>query len=80
MKHTKGLPVGFYDLLHTVELQKRLEEEGLLDRAVWSRKDIEADELKRQLALPLARSISAFMGDVLLGKMMMSLRRFSMKH
>ncbi|HNW12999.1 MAG TPA: DUF3427 domain-containing protein, partial [Candidatus Rifleibacterium sp.] len=59
----KNLPAGLYDLLYTAELKQRLESAGLLDRAVWSKVDVE--ELKRLLAVPLAREIATYIGHVL---------------
>ncbi len=59
----KSLPAGLYDLLYTAELKQRLEAAGLLDRAVWSKVDVE--ELKRLLAVPLAREIAAYIGQIL---------------
>ena len=62
----KDLPAGLYDLLHTKQLHTRLEKAGLLDRAVWSK--FELDELKNHLAIPLAREIGLFISDTVLGK------------
>jgi len=59
----KNLPAGFYDLLYTAELKKRLEAAGLLDKAIWAKVDVE--ELKRLLAVPLAREIAAYIGQLL---------------
>ena len=38
-----NFPTGLYDLLHTVQLHKKLEESGLLERAEWS--SFEAEDL-----------------------------------
>lgn len=62
----KNLPAGLYELLHTKQLQNRLEKEGLLDRAVWAK--FEPDELKTYLAVPLAREIALFISENVLGK------------
>lgn len=62
----KDLPVGLYDLLHTKQLHNRLEQAGLLDRAVWAK--FEPDELKTHLAIPLAREIALFISENILGK------------
>lgn len=59
----KSLPAGLYDLLYTAELKQRLEAAGLLDRAIWSKVDVE--ELKRLLAVPLAREIATYIGQIL---------------
>lgn len=60
------LPVGLYNLLHTKQLHDRLKSAGLLDRAVWAK--FEPSELKTHLAIPLAREISQFISDAILGK------------
>jgi len=62
----KDLPVGIYDLLHTAKLQRRLEQAGLLDRAVWS--DIETEELRHRLAILLAREMASFFSETISGK------------
>lgn len=62
----KKLPVGLYDLLHTAQLQKRLELFGLLDQAVWAK--IEPEDLQARLAIPLAREIAGFIGEAISGK------------
>lgn len=62
----KDLPVGIYDLLHTTQLQKRLEEKGLLERAKWE--DIDTGELANYIAIPLAREIASFIGEALSGE------------
>ena len=65
-KNEMNLPVGFYDLLHTAKLQKRLETAGLLDRAVWS--EFELEELQHRLAKPLAKEIAFFISEIISGK------------
>lgn len=60
------LPTGLYDLLHTSQLQKRLQESGLLSRAVWS--NIEPQELPVRLAIPLAREIAGYLAEILAGE------------
>ena len=62
----KNLPVGLYDLLNTKQLHNRLEQAGLLDRTVWAK--FEPDELKTNLAIPLAREISSFISENISGK------------
>ena len=62
----KELPSGLYDLLHTAELHKRLEQLGLLDRAIWS--DIDSAELHHRIAIPLAREIASFIEEAISGK------------
>jgi len=62
----KDLPVGIYDLLHTKQLHDRLEEAGLLDRAKWAKFDV--DDLRHQVALPLAREIAVFISDKVFGR------------
>lgn len=62
----KNFPAGLYDLLHTKQLHNRLEQAGLLDRAVWGK--LEQDELKTHLAIPLAREIALFISDNILAK------------
>ena len=62
----KNFPVGLYDLLHTKQLHNRLEQAGLLDRAVWIK--FEPDELKTHLAIPLAREIALFINNNFSGK------------
>lgn len=59
------LSPGLYELLHTQKLQKRLHNAGLLDRAVW--KDISFEDLYHYLAIPIAREISTFISEVLVG-------------
>ncbi len=58
-------PPGLYDILHTHELHKQLEKAGLLDKAVW--KKFEPEDLKTHLAVPLAREISQFISENILG-------------
>lgn len=60
------LPAGIYDLLHTVGLQKRLEQRNLLDLAVWSL--IDPEELPHRLAIPVAREIASYIGETISGK------------
>lgn len=60
------LPAGIYDLLHTAKLHKRLDEKGLLDRAEWA--EIDSDELKHRLAIPIAREVACFIGEEISGK------------
>lgn len=62
----KNLPNGLYDLLHTKQLHTKLESAGLLDRAIWSK--VESDELKHNFIIPLAREISHFIGEKIIGK------------
>ncbi|MFK5947358.1 MAG: DUF3427 domain-containing protein [Methylococcales bacterium] len=62
----KDFPAGLYDLLHTKQLHNKLEQAGLLDRAVWSK--CEPEELKTNLAIPLAREISKFISETISGK------------
>lgn len=63
---TNDFPTGLYELLHTIQLHNRLEQAGLLDRAVWAK--FEPNELKTHLAIPLAREIAIFISDNVLGK------------
>ena len=58
-------PTGLYDLLHTRKLQRQLKEAGLLDRAKWE--EFDSDELKTRLVVPLAREISLFISENILG-------------
>lgn len=60
------LPVGVYDLLHTVELHMRLEQLGLLDRAEWSL--IDPEGMHHELASSLARAVAAHVTERLSGK------------
>ena len=60
------LPAGLYDLLHTAQLHKRLEEFGLLEQAEWS--SFEAEELQQYLVIPLAHEIAKFISDSLTGR------------
>lgn len=62
----KKLPVGLYDLLHTAELQQRLEDAGLIDRALWS--NIDSDELKHRITLSLSSEISSYISEAITGK------------
>ncbi len=48
----KELPIGIYDLLHTKELNTRLDNAGLLERSVWY--SFGKEELKYRLVIPLA--------------------------
>ncbi|WP_041463799.1 DEAD/DEAH box helicase [Pelodictyon luteolum] len=59
------LPTGLYDLLHTEKLHKRLEEEGLLDRAQWA--EVDRDEIHHRVAIPLSREIAAFISESIAG-------------
>ncbi len=52
----KRLPPGLYELLHTRELERLLEETGQAGEARWDA--ITLEEVDRYLALPLAREIS----------------------
>lgn len=60
------MPVGLYDLLHTEELQERLKKACLLDRSEWAQLDLE--QLKHRLAIPLAREIASFISETVFGK------------
>lgn len=62
----KNLPIGLYDLLHTAELQKRLEDAGLLDQAVWS--SIDTNELHHRLAVSLSRELASFISEKITGE------------
>jgi len=62
----KSLPAGLYDLLHTRELHRRLEEAGVLDRAEWA--GIDPDELPHRLVIPLAREIAEYLAETISGK------------
>ena len=62
----KELPAGIYDLLHTNELNTRLEKAGLLDRAIWC--SFEKDELRHRLIIPLAHEIASFISEKIIGK------------
>jgi superfamily II DNA or RNA helicase len=53
-----NLPPGFYDLLHTVDLNKRLQQHGLLTQADWD--DIDASELPQRLAYTIAKELASF--------------------
>lgn len=57
----KKIPTGLYELLRTKKLHNRLENAGLLDRAVWHK--ISREELKAQLAIPLAREITILLNE-----------------
>ena len=59
-----NFPTGLYDLLHTVQLHKKLEESGLLERAEWS--SFEAEELQQHLVIPLAHEIAIFISESLI--------------
>ena len=61
-----SLPPGLYDLLHTTELRKRIENAGLLNRAVLE--NIELAELPNKLAIQLARELSSYISQLLAGK------------
>lgn len=50
-------------MLYTAELKQRLEAAGLFDKAIWTKIDVE--ELKRLLAVPLAREIASYIGQIL---------------
>ncbi len=65
-KKNINLPIGIYDLLHTSKLQKRLEQAGLLDRAIWS--EFDPEDLQHHLAIPLAREIASFVSEMISGK------------
>ena len=60
------LPPGLYDLLHTTELRKRIEDAGLLDCAVLEKLDLA--ELPDKLAIELSRSLSSYISQLLTGK------------
>ena len=62
----EDLPVGLYDLLRTSALQRRLEETNLVERAVWSSIDI--DDLRRRLAIMLAREVASFLSRAIYAK------------
>ncbi len=59
-----NLPPGLYDLLHTIDLDKRLRQNGLFEQAKWAH--IESSELPRRLALAIAKELSTFFVDELL--------------
>ena len=61
-----NFPTGLYELLHTVQLHKKLEESGLLERVEWS--SFEAEELQQHLVIPLAHEIAKFISESLIGK------------
>jgi HKD family nuclease len=63
MSYKKKLPAGIYDLLHTNELHERLENNGLLNNAIWA--SFDKNELKHRLVLPLAREIASFICEIL---------------
>lgn len=52
------LPHGFYDLLHTIDLDKRLRRNGLFDQAKWAH--IDSSELPQRLAHAIAKELSTF--------------------
>jgi superfamily II DNA or RNA helicase len=58
------LPIGFYDLLHTVDLQKRLQRNGLLTQTEWAK--IDQCELPHRLAYAIAKELSNFFTKELL--------------
>ncbi|NTU68312.1 MAG: DEAD/DEAH box helicase family protein [Chlorobiaceae bacterium] len=51
-----NLPPGFYDLLHTVDLDKRLRQNGLFDQAKWAH--VDSSELPQRLAQAIAKELS----------------------
>ena len=70
----KDLPVGLYDLLHTKQLHNRLEQAGILDRAIWAK--FEPDELKNHLVIPLAREIALFISENISGNSASQFERY----
>ncbi len=55
------LPSGLYELLHTRELHRCIEQAGLMNLSEW--KKIKSEELHRYLAVPLARTVARFIQD-----------------
>ena len=58
-----NLTPGFYDLLHTVDLDNRLRRNGLFEQAKWAH--IDSSELPQRLALAIVKELSLFFADEL---------------
>jgi superfamily II DNA or RNA helicase/HKD family nuclease len=61
-----NLSAGFYDLLHTVKLQQRLEAAGMLQQARWDAVDV--NEVPHRLASTLAKELSCLLAEGLSSK------------
>ncbi|MCC6696787.1 MAG: DUF3427 domain-containing protein [Candidatus Hydrogenedentes bacterium] len=59
------LPDGLYELLHTPQLRKRLEEAGLSQRAAWE--SIDPAELPTRLTTHVARELAAYVTEIITG-------------